>query len=130
MDSGAIAGSHRKAQMEVWIGYTLLGGVLLSAALLTGGLLWGWASTGHLLLDYALPRTNFLKFLTLETREALQGIFRPRLLVNLGIVVLMLTPYIRVFFSMVYFACVERNWKYALFTGFVLATLTYSFLLR
>jgi uncharacterized membrane protein len=51
---------------------------------------------------------------------------RPRLLVNLGIAVLMLTPYVRVLASMLYFMLVERNLKYGLFTAFVLAMLTYS----
>jgi uncharacterized membrane protein len=54
---------------------------------------------------------------------------RPRLLVNLGIGVLLLTPYVRVLASLVYFATVERDPKYALFTAFVLAVLTYSLLL-
>jgi uncharacterized membrane protein len=38
----------------------------------------------------------------------------------------MLTPYVRVLASMLYFVLVERNVKYGLFTGFVLAVLTYS----
>ena len=48
------------------------------------------------------------------------------MLVNLGIAVLLLTPYVRVLMSMLYFVFVERNLKYALFTGFVLAMLTYG----
>ena len=51
---------------------------------------------------------------------------RPRMLVNLGIAALMLTPYVRVLMSMLYFALVERNRKYAVFTAFVLAMLTYG----
>ena len=38
----------------------------------------------------------------------------------------MLTPYVRVLASMLYFMLVERNLKYGLFTAFVLAMLTYS----
>ena len=43
---------------------------------------------------------------------------------------LLLTPLVRVLASLLFFALAERNWKYALFTGFVLAVLTYSLFLR
>ena len=42
---------------------------------------------------------------------------------------LLLTPYVRVLASLLYFAFAARNWKYALFTGFVLAVLSYSLFL-
>ena len=42
----------------------------------------------------------------------------------------MLTPYVRVLVSILYFAFSERNWKYALFTGFVFSVLTFSLFLR
>jgi uncharacterized membrane protein len=42
----------------------------------------------------------------------------------------MFTPYVRVLASLFYFAVVARNWKYTLFTGFVLTVLTYSLFLR
>ena len=58
------------------------------------------------------------------------GQLQPRLLINLGIALLMLTPYVRVLASTFYFALAERNPKYTLFTGFVLAVLTYSLFLR
>ncbi|MGZ3606158.1 MAG: DUF1634 domain-containing protein, partial [Thermodesulfobacteriota bacterium] len=55
---------------------------------------------------------------------------RPRVMINMGIAVLMLTPFVRVLASVFYFAFAERNWKYTLFTGFVLGVLTYSLFLR
>jgi uncharacterized membrane protein len=55
---------------------------------------------------------------------------RPRLLISLGIVALLLTPYLRVLASMLFFAVVEHNWKYTAFTAFVLIVLTYSLVLR
>ena len=39
-------------------------------------------------------------------------------------------PQVRVLASMLYFAFVERNGKYTLFTGFVFSVLTYSLFLR
>jgi len=65
-----------------------------------------------------------------DFRQLAAGAWRPRLLVNLGLVVLLLTPYARVLASMLYFALVERNRKYTAFTTFVLLTLTYSLFLR
>lgn len=46
-------------------------------------------------------------------------------LMTSGIVILMLTPYLRVIVSVVYFAW-EKNWKYVVITLFVLAVLTAS----
>ncbi len=42
----------------------------------------------------------------------------------------MLTPFIRVGVSIVYFMGVLRNWKYTCFTAAVLLVLTYSLFLR
>jgi uncharacterized membrane protein len=60
----------------------------------------------------------------------ISGDIRSRLFINSGIVVLLLTPYVRVLASMLYFAAVEHNLKYTLFTGFVFSVLTYSLFLR
>jgi len=49
--------------------------------------------------------------------------------VNVGIAALMLTPYIRVMASMLFFAFAEKNCKYTAFTGVVFVLLTYSFFL-
>jgi uncharacterized membrane protein len=116
--------------MEVLVGYILLGGVLVSMALVVTGLAWGWAVTGRLGLDYSITGMNFFEFVLTDIRQAAAHATRPRLLVNLGIAALMLTPYIRVLASMLYFAFVERNVKYTLFTGFVFSVLTYSLFLR
>jgi len=126
----AAAASRGPFDMEVVVGYILLGGVLVSVALVVAGLIWHWAATGHLGLEYALAGMNFFQFVLADIRQVAADAFRPRLLVNLGIAVLLLTPYARVFASMVYFAFVERNRKYTMFTGFVFAVLTYSLFLR
>ncbi len=116
--------------MDAVVGYVLLVGVLLACALLAGGLLWRFAATGSFALDYSIRDVTFFQFLVQDVSLALAGAFRPRLLVSLGIAVLLLTPYVRVFASMVSFAFVERNLKYTLFTAFVFAVLTYSLFLR
>jgi len=120
----------RLALMDTVIGYVLLGGVIASVVLVVAGLVWHWAKTGHVGVEYTIPKTNLFGFLTAEIRDVLVGQFRPRLLTSLGIVALMLTPYLRVLASFLLFALVEHNWKYSVFTGLVLAILTYSLLLR
>ena len=116
--------------MEILIGYILLVGVLLSMALLVIGLAWHWAKTGHLRLEYPIMGMNLFEFVQLSLRQIVSGTIHPRLMVNLGIAVVMFTPYVRVLASMLYFALAERNRKYTLFTAFVLSVLTYSLFLR
>jgi len=116
--------------MEILIGYILLGGVLLSTALLIIGLVWHWAQTGHLRLEYPIMGMNLFEFVRQGVKQIASGAIHPNLMVNLGIAVVMFTPYVRVLASMLYFAWVEHNRKYTLFTGFVLVALTYSLFLR
>jgi uncharacterized membrane protein len=124
------APSGRPFDMEVVVGYILLVGVLVSMVLVAAGLIWHWAATGHLGLEYSVAGMNLFEFVRADIRQVAADAFRPRLLVNLGIAVLLLTPYARVFASMVYFAFVDRNGKYTAFTGFVFAVLTYSLFLQ
>jgi uncharacterized membrane protein len=81
-------------------------------------------------MDYVIAGVNFFEFVLEDVRQMLLGAFRPRLLVSLGIATLMLTPFVRVFASMLFFAVVEHNWKYTAFTAFVFTVLTYSLFLR
>ena len=116
--------------METLVGYILQVGVLLSAVLLATGLLWHWAATGGLRLDYTIAGSNLFQFVLADLQQALMGAFRPRLLVSLGIATLLFTPYLRVAASFLYFALVTHDGKYVVFTGFVWAVLTYSLFLR
>jgi uncharacterized membrane protein len=111
--------------VETVVGATLRAGVVLSVALIAAGLAWHWVVNGDWRLSYSLPATTVGGFLRADAQQLAARETRPRLLVNLGIAVLMLTPYVRVLASFVAFA-LERNWKYAAFTGCVLVTLTYS----
>jgi len=120
----------QQAKMDALIGFVLLAGVVVSVVLIVAGLVWHWTRTGHLGVDYTIAKMNLFEFVMVEIRELAAGHFRPRLLVSLGIVALMLTPYFRVLASLLFFAFVAHNGKYAAFTGFVLAVLTYSLFLR
>jgi hypothetical protein len=97
--------------LENVVGYVLLGGVLLSVALVVAGLAWHWLRTGQLGVQYTLSASNLFQFLVAEVGEVVAGRFRPRLLVSLGIAALLLTPYLRVLASLVLFALFERNAK-------------------
>jgi len=120
----------RQMEMDALVGYILLGGVLLSMALIVAGLFWKYLQTGGVRLEYELAGMNLFQFVVSEIHLAALGQIRPRLLVNMGIVVLMLTPFFRVLASVVYFLVVLKNWKYTAFTLFVLLVLTGSLFLR
>ncbi len=117
-------------EMDALVGYILLIGVLASIALIVIGVIWRYAATGHLGLDYSITGMNLFQFVLSSLREATDLHFRPRLFVNLGIATLMLTPYVRVTASMFFFAFAERNYKYTAFTAMVFVVLTYSLFLR
>jgi len=116
--------------MESLVGYILLTGVLLSVALLSVSFVWRWARVGSLRFEHSIVGMNFFEFISFTLRQMASRAFRPRLFLNMGVGVLMLTPFVRVLASVVYFAFVEHNWKYTLFTVFVLSVLTYSLFLR
>ena len=120
----------RQTKMDILLGYLLLSGVALSMVLIVIGLVWHYFRSGHFWLDHPLAGMNLFQFSAHEVRLAAKGQIRPRTMVDLGIVVLMFTPYARVVASMVYFMAVLKNWKYSLFTAIVLAVLTFSLFLR
>ncbi len=124
------AQSGRHFDMESLVGYILLAGVLLSVALLAIGFVWRWVRVGNLRFEHSIVGMNFFEFILSTLRQMASHALRPRLFLNMGIGVLMLTPFVRVLASVFYFAFVEHNWKYTLFTGFVLSVLTYSLFLR
>ena len=124
------AQSSHGLDIESLVGYILLTGVLLSVALLVAGFVWRWARVGNLRFEHSISGMNFFEFVLSTLRQMTSETLRPRLFLNMGIGILMLTPFVRVLVSVFYFAFVEHNWKYTFFTGFVLTVLTYSLFLR
>jgi uncharacterized membrane protein len=112
------------------IGQLLRAGVIVSVMLLVAGVAWNLMSTGRLEVDAEIERMNLYEFVRSEIGQLVGGSIRPALLVNLGIAALLVTPYLRVVASVVYFAFVARDVKYSFFTAFVLAVLSYSLFLR
>lgn len=130
LGAGAFRESKQEFDMDAVVGYILLIGVLLSLVLVIAALVWRWMNTHTLAFNYKITGMNLFELVLAEIRLGLRGAFRPRVLLSLGIAVLMLTPYIRVLASMVYFMAWLKNWKYSVFTAVVLLTLTYSLFLR
>jgi len=92
--------------MESLVGYILLGGVLSSVALLAIGFVWRWVRSGNLQFQHTVAGMNFFEFTLSSLRQMASHDLRPRVLVNLGIAVLMLTPFVRVLASVFYFVLV------------------------
>jgi uncharacterized membrane protein len=110
------------------IGYVLITGVVISLLVEAIGILLYYLSYGH--FDISEERTlfihgrNYFDFLI----ELFQGGSMDKkavFLMSLGVVILILTPYVRVLMSVLYFAW-EKNIKYILITLFVLVLLTIS----
>lgn len=118
-------------RMELMVGYLLLAGVVLSQLSLLLGLVLDYIEHGTIRLAYLIKGMNYFQFLAHDIL-ALAGphAWGARTFVNLGIALLMFTPFIRVVASVFFFAIEERNIKYTLFTFFVAAVLTYSLFLR
>jgi len=122
-----------ESKLETIISYLLIIGVVLSLMLETAGIVIFYRSHGHLdilLEDKALffQGQNFFMFLGelfKEEHMLNSGI----LFMTLGIVTLVLTPFVRVIASALYFAW-RKDVKYVLITAFVLVVLTISLALH
>ena len=121
---------RRQRKMDLFVGYLLLCGVLLSMALIVGGMIWRFIRIGQISMSQQIAGMNLFEFVVNEIRIVLANNLRPRTLIACGIAVLMLTPYLRVLASMLYFMFRLMNWKYSLFTAIVLGVLTFSLFIR
>jgi uncharacterized membrane protein len=114
--------------IERLIGGVLLGGVLLSSALILAGLGWHYYLHRDLTFKYLISASTIFQFFTRDMTAFVANPPRPRDLLNLGIAALLLTPYVRVAISLIYFLLAERSWRFALITGFVISVLTWGIL--
>ena len=126
-DSGAA--NSIQARMDTLVGTLLLIGVMASLALVAAGAIWSFLSTGRMVPNYRIVGMNFFAFAVATAAGLRHGRLTPKLLINTRIVTLMLTPFLRVLASMLYFLTV-KNPKYTAFTAFVLAVLAWSLFLR
>jgi uncharacterized membrane protein len=125
-----IRGPLRPLDVDTLIGHILGTGVVISGVLIVLGLIWSWGMTGQVTMAYAEPGVSLFQFAREDVHQAATGTFPPRLFLDAGLIVLVLTPYVRVAASILYFAVVARNPKPAAMSAFVLVVLTYALFLR
>ena len=115
-------------RFERTIGYVLITGVVISLVLETIGILLYHLSYGHFNIleerSLFIHGRNFFNFMNELFQAGTMG-KKAFFLMSLGVVILILTPYVRVLMSVLYFAW-EKNFKYTLITLFVLVVLTIS----
>ncbi len=121
---------NAESKFEQAIGLTLIIGVSISLILEVIGIILFDTTYGDLHVSEAklvfIRGRNFFDFVVhLFSGQRT----RPILFMTLGIAVLMLTPYVRVVLSVVFFFW-EKNFKYVIITLFVLTLLTVSLAVR
>jgi uncharacterized membrane protein len=134
--NGVLARMEPLTRMELVISYALRVGVLLSAAVILVGIVLyaltqntGYAKVlPHHLQDILAYHSSsgpafFPASPAAVFREAIAG--KPYAIIGLGMVLLILTPIVRVALS-VFFFLAQRDWLYVGITLFVLAVLAFS----
>src|SRR5208283_5089473 len=115
--------------MEVFIGYILRSGVIASAAaVLTGGIIY-LAKNMHTAVSYHTFSAAAAYPHNLAGIFAKAASFDGYGIIQLGVLVLIATPIMRVLFSVAAFAK-QKDFKYAVFTLAVLVILVYSLVWR
>ncbi len=112
--------------IEPLISAIMVRGIQLSTSLVIVSLLLHRLMKSHGQFGSRLIQASSIPSLIVKDAQRLVGCSGgwPRLLLDVGIAVLLLTPYLRVLASLMYFTWVERNRTLMLFTGFVLTMLT------
>jgi uncharacterized membrane protein len=117
-----------ESRLESIISYLLIIGVVASMVLEITGMIFFYADFHSLQVSHDptvyIHGNNFFIFMANQVSGLNTGSL-PLRLMTLGIVVLILTPYIRAITSVIYFAWV-KNTKYVFITLFVLTVLTAS----
>ncbi len=120
-----------ESKLETIISYLLIAGVVISFVLLIAGVVIFYRAHGTIGIIFDDPSVfihgrNFFTFLgDIFTAPKENSVA----LIVLGVAVLILTPYVRVIASFVYFAW-EKDARYVFITAFVLAVLTASLFLH
>ena len=121
-----------ESRLETVTGYILISGVMASLILEIIGIVLLYRAYGHLGISqdvsFFIQGHDFFSFIYQQLTQKHTG-GMPILLLAAGIIVLVLTPYVRVIASVIYFGW-ERNFKYLLITLFVLVVVTLSLTLH
>ena len=121
-----------EAKFEKAISYLLITGVIISLILEVIGVVLLYHSYGNLDISHEagvyIKGHDFFSFIYQQIQDG-QTTKPAFLFLTVGIIVLILTPFIRVITSVVYFAW-QKNIKYVLITLFVLIVVTLSLALH
>jgi uncharacterized membrane protein len=119
-------------KLEVIIGYLLIIGVVSSVIFEVIGITLFYGAYGNLQISqnqaFFISGENFFAFI-IQQFQHLFGSQNALLFMTFGLIILLLTPYIRAITSVIYFGW-EKNRKYVLITLFVLIVLTASLALH
>jgi len=118
--------SLRASSLSLGISWILRVGVTISLVLETTGMLLYYFQTGNQSLDlssaWQFKGGNFFDFAS-RTLSSLGTTSSALSVMSLGIMTLMLTPYVRVLAGVAYYS-LQKDWKYVGITLFVLAVIT------
>ena len=125
-----------ETKLETIISYVLIAGVVASAVLIATGIILYYGEYGNLQIPtdrssnpaVFVSGQDFFAF-AIGVFQHLFGSQNSLVFVAVGLIILILTPYVRAITSVIYFAW-ERHFKYVLITLFVLTVLTLSLALH
>jgi uncharacterized membrane protein len=122
----------REDKFEKVISYLLMTGVILCILLEVIGVIMFYHAYGNLNISQQpqmfVKGHDFFSFIYRQFQN--RSAATPAILFMIaGIVVLIMTPYLRVIASFLYFSW-QKNWKYIIFTLFVLIVVTLSLTLH
>ncbi len=121
-----------ESKLETIISYVLIIGVVVSVAFEVVGIALFYGTYGNLQISQDksvfISGQNFFAFIIDQIRH-LFGSQNALSFIIIGLIILILTPYIRAITSALYFAW-EKHYKYVLITLFVLIVLTASLALH
>ncbi len=122
--------SRKGLDLEASLSYVLLYGVVISLIVTSIGVIDFYLVNHNLEINSIVHVSSFAGYVTSAGGAILSGRSSWFGILSIGIIILMLTPYIRVLTSWIYFVVKEKNTKYAVITLWVLIILTVSLYLR
>ena len=121
-----------ESQLEAIISYILIIGVVVCVVFEVIGIALFYGTYGNLQISQDksvfISGQNFFAFIINQFQHVF-GSQNALVFITLGLIILILTPYIRAITSVIYFAW-EKHYKYVLITLFVLIVLTASLALH
>ncbi len=110
--------------MEPLISAILQNGMLLSAGLVAASLVIDKVGRQRQVAEHVIQAVSIPVLISADLHRFWSPDFWSRLLMDSGVAVLLITPYVQLCVTTLYFTLVESRWTYALYAGITLAVLT------